>query len=83
MYEGGLFLISSNQHENGEEALRKNQMESVGTWDYTSIGHCCKSGHRKRFLTTSILYVIVYATVEYETQLCEGVSWNQLVQHTD
>jgi hypothetical protein len=30
MYEKGLFFVSSNQHENGEQALRKNQMESAG-----------------------------------------------------
>jgi hypothetical protein len=77
------FFISSNQHENVEQAMRKNQMESAGTCDYTSIGHCCKSGHRKRFLTTAISYIVVYATVAYRTQLCEGVSWNQLVQYTD
>jgi hypothetical protein len=36
MYEeGGLFFISSNQHENGEQILRKNQMESAGNCDYS------------------------------------------------
>ena len=75
------FFVSSDHHEIGEQVVRQNQMGSAGTCDY--IGHCCKSGHCKRFLAIAISYIVLCATVTYGAQLCEGVSWNQLAQYTD